>query len=203
MYDEISPRSRDARPTAAGSPAAACSRRVAAPVQVCAVRSQRTRAARSFRVTTPRSASARSRTVARSSNAATLMRAACALPALASRSRTLAAYSRPSVAPVATAPSAVTRMTRTTTLRARDRLNDSHQLVGVERLADEGVRARVRSGAPVGVRLPRGHDDHRRRRRRGAAAELGEELEPALPRQHHVEDDGVDAGVLEQCLGLG
>ena len=63
------------------------------------------------------------------------------------------------------------------------------QLVGLERLRDEAIRAR-RLRARLGV-APGRHHDHRYRRRRRPARSSSSTVEPAHDGQHQVEDDEI------------
>ena len=93
-------------------------------------------------------------TCERRSNAAALIAAARALSSFADFSLVFAAKNRASVTPIAAAPSAVTAMTRPTTLCSNETFDDSGQILRIERLPDEGVGSCPERGLFVGRALP-------------------------------------------------
>src|SRR4051812_16134608 len=140
----------------------------------------------SYCSTTPCSAWSIATTAARTSKAAALTVAERALSVFADLRRALATKNSASVAPIAAAPSADTRITRATTLRSDERFDDRSQILRVERFPDECVGTRLQRRPLVVGALPGGNDDDGNSLVRSLRPEFQEKIEPALPRQHHI-----------------
>src|SRR5258708_13815394 len=90
----------------------------------------------------------------RRSNEAALIDAAGGVFSFADFSLVFAAKKRPSVAPIAAAPSAVNAVTRPATLCSNEPFNKAGQILRIERLPDERVGARTVRRLRIGVALP-------------------------------------------------
>src|SRR4051794_38902870 len=156
----------------------------------------------SYCSTTPCSAWSIATTAARTSKAAALTVAERALSVFADLRRALATKNSASVAPIAAAPSADTRITRATTLRSDERFDDRSQILRVERFPDECVGTGGERGPLVLGALPGGDDDHRDRPVPSLRTQLGEELETTLARQHYIQNYRLRLRFLEHFLRL-
>src|SRR5216684_3382937 len=160
MYDSIAACSNWACCSSALLSAAACSSWIAGVRHARSAPCQRARVSRLLLRMTAWKALSRSTTWTRRSNDAALIEAARALSSFADFSFVFAAKKRPSVAPIAAAPSAVNAVTRPATLCSNEPFNNGGEILRIERFTDEGVGSCPERGLCIVVALPRGDDDH-------------------------------------------
>src|SRR5690242_2922429 len=203
MYERISWRSACARCSCWSLLAAAArSSAAAGRIQELEARRHCARFAALYLSTTCWSATSIAITCPRRSKAAALTAAERALAVFADFSRAFATKKSASVAPIAAAPSVDTAITRATTLRSDERFDDRSEVLWIEGFSDERVGARTERSPLVVGALPRRDDDDRNRLVASPRAQLGQELQPTLAGQQHVEHDRLGLGSAQHLLRL-